>query len=273
VKKAVIGDGAEWIWNNADLHFPGAIQIVDLYHARQYLWDVARKLHRNDEANQKAWMKVHQKRLLDQGKIEKLVLSLRSIDSTNPEVVDKIRIEADYFEKNAGRMRYPRFRRQHLFAGSGVIEAGCKTVIGSRLKQSGMFWTVRGAIAARLLLCLQQDQFGPKGFQSLLQLKQTGLSARQIAAAALLFESKGGFKRAVGAKGGHRAFQAVRMMLQGRGVAAGDRALYFFEGGRIIVEEQLNHFFQQLDVAAHAAERQRFVQLLQLRLHGRPLGC
>ena len=69
-KKVVIGDGAEWIWNLAELHFPGAIQIVDLYHARQHLWDLARKLHPNDEANQKAWMKVHQKRLLDNGKIK-----------------------------------------------------------------------------------------------------------------------------------------------------------------------------------------------------------
>jgi hypothetical protein len=144
-KKVVMGDGAEWIWNDADAHFPGAIQIVDLYHARQHLWGVARKLHPNDEASQKVWMKIHQKRLLDKGKIEKLVLSLRSINSTNPEVLDKIRIEADYFEKNAERMRYPKFRRLHLFVGSGVIEAGCKTVIGSRLKQSGMFWTVRGA--------------------------------------------------------------------------------------------------------------------------------
>jgi hypothetical protein len=154
-KKVVIGDGAEWIWNNADPHFPGAIQIVDLYHARQHLWDVARKLYPNEEANQKAWMKVHQKRLLDKGKIEKLVLSLRSIDSASPEVTEKIRIEADYFEKNAERMRYPKFRRQHLFVGSGVIEAGCKTVIGSRLKQSGMFWTVRGANAIIALRCCQ----------------------------------------------------------------------------------------------------------------------
>jgi hypothetical protein len=152
-KKVVIGDGAEWIWNLADLHLPGAIQIVDLYHARQHLWDVARKLYPNDEVHQKAWMKIHRKRLLDKGKIEKLVLALQSIASTNPEVVEKLRIEADYFEKNAERMRYPKFRRQHLFVGSGVIEAGCKTVIGSRLKRSGMFWTVRGANAIIALKC------------------------------------------------------------------------------------------------------------------------
>ena len=117
------------------------------------MWDLVRKLHPNDEASQKAWMKVHQKRLLDKGKIEKLVDALRAIPSANPEVAEKIRIEADYFERNAERMRYPKFRRQHLFVGSGVIEAGCKSVIGSRLKQSGMFWTVRGANAILALRC------------------------------------------------------------------------------------------------------------------------
>ena len=152
-KKVVMGDGAEWIWNLAEPYFPGAIQIVDLFHARQHLWELARRLYPNDEVNQKAWIKVHQRRLLDKGKIEKLVGALRAIHTTNTEVAEKIRIEADYFERNAERMRYPKFRRQHLFVGSGVIEAGCKTVIGSRLKQSGMFWTVRGANAIIALRC------------------------------------------------------------------------------------------------------------------------
>src|SRR6266536_3878677 len=100
-----MGDGAEWIWNQADLDFAGAIQIVDLYHAREHLWELARRLHPNDAAAQKAWMKVHQKRLLDKGKIEKLVASLRSITSSNAEVLDKLRTEASYFEQNAARMR------------------------------------------------------------------------------------------------------------------------------------------------------------------------
>ena len=155
-----MGDGAEWIWNQADLHFPGATQIVDLYHAREHLWELARKLYPNDQVSQKAWMKLHQKRLLDKGKIGKLVLSLRSIVSSNSEVIEKLRTEADYFERNAERMRYPNFRRQHLFVGSGVIEAGCRTVIGSRLKQSGMFWTVRGANAIiALRCCTLNDRF------------------------------------------------------------------------------------------------------------------
>jgi hypothetical protein len=114
---------------------------------------LVRKLFPNDELSQKAWINKHQKRLLDKGKIGKLVAAIRSIQSTNAEVADKIRTEAEYFETNAERMRYPNFRRQHLFVGSGVIEAGCKTVIGSRLKQSGMFWTVRGANATIALRC------------------------------------------------------------------------------------------------------------------------
>jgi hypothetical protein len=151
--QVVMGDGVEWIWNVAALHFPGAIGIVDLYHARQHLWEVVRKLYPQDAKKQKAWMKVHQKGLLDKGKIEKLVEAIRSIPSSNPEVMEKLRTEADYFERNAERMRYPKFRRQHLFVGSGVIEAGCKTVIGSRLKRSGMFWTVKGANAILALRC------------------------------------------------------------------------------------------------------------------------
>jgi len=153
-KRVLMGDGSEWIWNQAQEHFPGATQIVDLYHAREHLWELARKLHPNDEANQNRWMMVHQD-LLDDGKIEELVSSFRSMETSQAELAQKIRTEAAYFEKNAERMRYPEFRRQHLFVGTGVIEAGCKTVIGSRCKQSGMFWTVRGANAILALRCCQ----------------------------------------------------------------------------------------------------------------------
>jgi hypothetical protein len=85
-KKVVMGDGAEWIWNLAEPYFPGAVQIVDLFHARQHLWELVRRLRPNDDVNQKAWIKTHQRRLLDQGKIEKLVVALRSIVSPNVEV-------------------------------------------------------------------------------------------------------------------------------------------------------------------------------------------
>lgn len=152
VRKAFMADGAECNWNIADQHFPGATQIVDLYHAREHLWELARKLHPNDEAQRNRWIMIHQNKL-DEGLIEDLVQSIRSIASPNSELTEAIRTEANYFHKNAERMRYPEFRRLHLFVGTGVIEAGCKTLIGSRCKQSGMFWTVRGANAILALRC------------------------------------------------------------------------------------------------------------------------
>ena len=140
-KKVVMGDGAEWIWNLAEEQFPARCGL-SICNARQHLWELARRLHPNDEASQKAWIRIRRRRLLDKGKIAKLVSALRSIPSTNPEVVEKIRAEADYFERNANRMRYPKFRQRHLLVGSGVIEARWRPVIGKRLKRSGMFWTV-----------------------------------------------------------------------------------------------------------------------------------
>jgi hypothetical protein len=154
--RVVIGDGAIWIWNLADQHFPGAIQIVDLYHARQHLWNVAAWLHPHDPAAKKIWMAPMQN-LLDAGNIETLVASLRETAAAHaeahPDLTAEVLKEAEYFETNASRMRYPEFRQQGLFVGSGVIEAGCKSVVGSRLKQSGMFWTVRGANAIIALRC------------------------------------------------------------------------------------------------------------------------
>lgn len=152
-KRVVLGDGAEWIWNQADLHFPGAVQIVDLYHARQHLWDLAAKLYPNDSPAQRRWVMVRKDKL-DDGKIEALVRLLRSTAPSHPELAEQIRTEANYFESNKERMRYPEFRKLGFFVGSGVIEAGCKTVLG-RLKRSGMFWTVRGANAIIALRCCE----------------------------------------------------------------------------------------------------------------------
>ena len=153
--KVVIGDGAVWIWNLADQHFAGAVQIVDLYHARQHLWKIAALLHPQDPVAKKLWM-TPMKDLLDDGKIETLVTLLREIAVAHADMAalaQEVLREAEYFASNASRMRYPEFRGKGFFVGSGVVEAGCKSVIGSRLKRSGMFWTVRGANAIIALRC------------------------------------------------------------------------------------------------------------------------
>jgi len=161
VIKIVIGDGAVWIWNQADLHFPGAVQIVDLYHARQHLWEAAGLLYPYDAVAKQRWM-VPMKDLLEHGRIELLVEWLRGIAteqaSAQPGAAEEISKEAAYFETNAERMRYPVFREKGYFVGSGVIEAGCKSIAGVRLKQTGMHWTVRGANAIIALRCCRFNQ-------------------------------------------------------------------------------------------------------------------
>ena len=137
-RRVVIGDGAEWTWNLAEQWFPGTILIRDLYQARQHLWDLTRTLYPRDDLGQKRWRMPRLGRL-ESGKLDAVVAGLRSIPAAARELADTLRLAADSFPKNARRMRYPVFRRAGWFIGSGVIEVGCKTVIGSRLKQSGVF--------------------------------------------------------------------------------------------------------------------------------------
>ena len=150
--KVVLGDGAVWIWNLAADQFPGAILIVDFYHASEHVHKLSRWLFPTDEAARRQWTQLAM-HLLDNGEIESLVMVIRSLLAQYPALSEKLETEAQYFEGNAERMRYPEFRAKGLFVGSGVIEAGCKTVIGSRLKRSGMFWTVEGANRIIALRC------------------------------------------------------------------------------------------------------------------------
>ncbi len=150
----VLGDGAPWIWNLAEEHFPGAIQIVDLYHAREHLANLGKILYGPATARCQRWTTAR-KEELDAGKVPAVVAALKRVtprDGTAPQEVSKA---VGYFQTNAYRMRYADFRRHGWFVGSGVVEAGCRNVIGLRLKQSGMHWTVRGANAIIALRCNQ----------------------------------------------------------------------------------------------------------------------
>lgn len=124
--------------------------------AREHVWSTARLLYPADSATRKRCGNRIQK-MLDKGKVESLVLQIRTCVMLNKEATGDIEKEAEYFERNKARMRYSEFRRQGLFVGSGVIEAGCKNVIGRRLKQSGMFWTVRGANSIIALRCCRSS--------------------------------------------------------------------------------------------------------------------
>ena len=150
----VLGDGARWIWGIAEEQFYGAIQIVDLYHAREHLAAIAKSVYGASALKSKQWMDARREQL-DAGDVEAVIASLRRLRPSHTTVQEAVRTAADYFHANAKRMRYAEFRKQGLFVGSGVVEAGCKTICGQRLKQSGMHWTVRGANAIIALRCCQ----------------------------------------------------------------------------------------------------------------------
>ncbi len=152
----VLGDGAEWIRTIAEYHFTGATHIVDLYHARQHVSDLCKLLFGSDEKQQVR----HRTRWwtdMDAGKIEKIVEEANLKLPQNRKARKKARVEIAYLDKNKERMRYAKFREQGLFVGSGVVEAGCKSLIGLRMKQSGMEWSLRGANAIIALRCMFQS--------------------------------------------------------------------------------------------------------------------
>lgn len=148
----VIGDGALWIWNIADEHFYGAVQIVDLYHAREHYWNVAKTCFGRNKQKLHHWTE-ERRTELDNGRVEDVIRAIQRLRPPSDDNKEVCAREVGYFEKNKERMRYAEFRRRGLFVGSGVLEAGCRTVIGQRLKQSGMHWTVRGANSIIALRC------------------------------------------------------------------------------------------------------------------------
>lgn len=148
LRRVVLGDGAPWIWNLADECFPGTIQIVDRFHAKQKLSDVAKSIYGPESALGLAWS--HQRHhQLDAGDIEGVLAALRLHVPKDAEA----RKCADYIQRNRERMDYAKFRGEGLCTSTGVVEAGCKVAIGTRCKRAGMHWTLAGADAIIALRC------------------------------------------------------------------------------------------------------------------------
>ena len=141
-RRVVLGDGALWIWNLASEQLPGAIQIVDLFHAKQHLSDVAKAVYGPSSDLGRQWAKRRHDQL-DEGRLNAILEALRAHAETN----DEARKCIDYVTRNQSRMRYPQFRAAGLCVSSGVVEAGCKVAIGARLKRAGMRWSLAGADA------------------------------------------------------------------------------------------------------------------------------
>lgn len=147
-RRVVLGDGAPWVWNLADELFPGTIQIVDRFHAKQKLSDVAKSIFGPESGLGKEWGRQRHDEL-DAGDIEAVLNSLRVHAPKDNEA----RKCVDYVQRNRQRMRYAKFRTEGLCTSTGVVEAGCKVAIGTRCKRAGMHWTVAGADTIIALRC------------------------------------------------------------------------------------------------------------------------
>jgi len=153
----VIGDGAKWIWNLANDNFPNAVQIIDLYHAKEHVYDVLSTII--TDKSELHLQKVQFYKMLEKGDIDGLTAAFSMLPAITDEQFEKIRVEYNYFTQNKNQMQYQDFRKQGLFVGSGVIEAACK----KRLKQSGVMWSVTGANKIAALRCaVMSGEFEPK---------------------------------------------------------------------------------------------------------------
>lgn len=147
-RPVVLGDGAAWIWNIAGEQFPEALQIVDRYHAKQHLSNLGKALYGPTNPRAAQWAE-RRREELDTGKFQALLAAIRRQISRS----DEARRCLHYFQTNRERMRYPEFHAQGFCTSTGVVEAGCKVAIGTRLKRAGMHWTVHGANAIIALRC------------------------------------------------------------------------------------------------------------------------
>jgi hypothetical protein len=147
-RRVVLGDGAPWIWHLAEEHLPGAVQIVDRFHAKQHLSDVAKAVYGAPSDLARAWARERHEEL-DAGDLDAVLHALR-VHAPHEEEARRC---VDYIEHNRPRMQYPAFRAAGLCTSTGVVEAGCKVVVGTRLKRAGMHWTVAGADAIIALRC------------------------------------------------------------------------------------------------------------------------
>jgi len=140
----LLGDGAAWIWEQGQKCFPMAFQILDLYHALEHLSTLTKLLEDQPETAKTLWRGWRELLLADQV-AEVLSQARQQAAKLAGQTAELARKEIGYFENNQSRMLYGTYRALGFFYGSGVVEAGCKTVIGGRCKGSGMRWSEPGA--------------------------------------------------------------------------------------------------------------------------------
>jgi hypothetical protein len=138
-----VADGAAWIWNLVERNFPKAVQIVDWYHAVEYLTPIAEAVYGSNTPKGKAWLESVRTDLLE-GRIDQVILACQAWVK-HARAGEAARKAVTYYTNNARRMDYAHFRAAGYQIGSGTIESGCKQIATQRLKRSGARWTLEGA--------------------------------------------------------------------------------------------------------------------------------
>ena len=138
----VLGDGAHWIWNIATTHFPYATQILDWYHASEYVWHAASAIWGAAGAQRVPWAH-DQLDALWAGQVDAVLTELTQWQERGEAVAAAL----SYYTTHQGRMDYPSYRARGLQIGSGSVESACKQLVSARLKQAGMIWDAPGAEA------------------------------------------------------------------------------------------------------------------------------
>jgi len=159
-----MGDGASWIWNLSEMHFPQALEIVDFYHAAEHLWQAAEALwgNRDTSSATKSWVRRY-RRLLRDGRVDLVIAGIERGQTQfgarlGTEAAKTVRLNLEYFRRNALRMRYGRFRQMNLPIGTGAVEGACKHVVQSRFKRPGTRWSSQGLRRMLALKVLRLNQ-------------------------------------------------------------------------------------------------------------------
>lgn len=165
-----ICDGASWIWNWVNDTYPESIQILDFFHAKEHLCDLA-TLHINNEQTRKDWVKLQEERILNDD-IEEVIEDLEGEKlhgTSGKDHKKEIQNLINYYTEHKDRMRYKTFLKNGLEIGSGAVESAHRTIIQQRAKLSGQRWTSNGV---QSILSLRATYLGGNWNQLLNLIKE-----------------------------------------------------------------------------------------------------
>ena len=155
--RLILGDGAPWIWNLADMHFYGVRQLLDFYHASEHLYATADLLW-HEKGKAMKWMQDRQKQLKEghmSNFFASLTLLARRHEAKDSDGGPQRLLK--YFKDNQNRLDYMSAGKNHLPIGSGVVESAARHIVQQRLKLSGMRWSDFGAQAVLNLRTLHRS--------------------------------------------------------------------------------------------------------------------